>query len=208
MFFPKFKRHAEADYYSERNSFYADYRRNYTKITLDCLERCAYCDITVEESGGDEMQLDHFRPQKHFKHLSTHPYNLYLACPKCNGLKKDDWPATRKDNEPSFLGSLGYIDRVTEDAAKYFFVEASGIITPLNNPASYIIKKLHLNRNSRVNVRRKRRIILEKAKITKDARDLLLTIKNELSSGLIDDQKALEKYELAIALVVRLSELK
>lgn len=205
MFFPKFSRHDEVDYHNERSGFYADYRKNYEKIAKDCKERCAYCDITIAEYGGDEMQLDHFRPRKYFKHLTTHPYNLYLACPKCNGLKKDDWPADRQDDKPTFSGAFGYIDRVSEDVSAYFSVGPCGKIFPLNDPATYIVKKLHLNRNSRVNVRRKRVLDAKRHELTEQAKLLLISIKDELKAGTLTANEALQKYDLASAIVIKLA---
>ncbi len=156
MFFKLLKRRPEAAYHNNRGTFYADYRQNYNKISEDCDYKCVYCDITIEESGGDEMHLDHFRPQEHFENLSTHPYNLYLSCPKCNILKTSDWPASKLETGPTFIGSVGYIDRFQHDCTQYLRVESTGHIAAISGPIEYMIRKMHLNRPSRVNIRRKR----------------------------------------------------
>lgn len=165
MFFKKITRRAENEYYSNRGDFYADYRQNYTKIAEDCDNKCVYCDITIDESGGDEMHLDHFRPQEHFEEISTHPYNLYLSCPKCNILKTSDWPATRTITGPTYIGRIGYIDRFQHDCTLFLHVDKTGHIIPISGPIEYMIKKMHLNRPSRVNIRRKRIIEYRKTMI-------------------------------------------
>lgn len=165
MFFPKLLRRKVEDYFSNRDAFYADYRYNYVKIAEDCQHRCVYCDITVDEYGGDEMHLDHFRPQEHFEKLSTHPYNLYLSCPKCNGLKTSDWPCSKEEGALTFVGRVGYLDRFEHDVDAYLKVGEDGRIAAIAGPVEYMIKKMHLNRTSRVNIRRKRYIEHRKTRI-------------------------------------------
>ncbi len=166
MFFPELTRRSEENYFNNRKQFYADYRQNYPKVAEDCQHRCVYCDITIVEAGGDEMQLDHFRPQDHFEHLETHPHNLYLACPKCNVLKTSDWPCSKDaDNAPSYIGGVGYLDRFIHNAENYLRVEEDGKIFQLAGPVNYMIEKMKLNRPSRVNIRRKRKIDSKKTKL-------------------------------------------
>ncbi|WP_019615119.1 HNH endonuclease [Psychromonas ossibalaenae] len=183
MFFPKLIRRSEEDYFNIRKKFYANYRDNYPKVKDDCKSRCVYCDITVKEYGGDNMQLDHFRPQEHFEHLETHPHNLYLSCPKCNVLKTSDWPCCKKTNDaPSFVGSIGYLDRFKHNADDYLRVEKDGTITHIAGPTNYMIMKMKLNRPSRTNIRRKRIIESQKTK-------LLIGI-NKLTEKLLQDSKS------------------
>lgn len=195
MFFPKLSRRKEEEYYSNRGGFYANYRDNYGKIAEDCLHRCVYCDITVEEHGGDEMHLDHFRPQNHFDTLTTHPHNLYLACPKCNGLKKDDWPAAIDITAPTFLGASGYIDRFAVDVQDFLSVGSDGKIVPKMHPLAYMIKKLHLNRTSRANVRRKRYIELRKTELLRETLETMKKIADDRLSGKLTEYEANGKYE-------------
>jgi hypothetical protein len=195
MFFPKLTRRKEEDYYSNRNYFYADYRENYTKIAEDCLNRCVYCDITILEYGGDEMHLDHFRPQEHFSELSTHPYNLYLSCPKCNGLKSSDWPCPKKNTSPTFIGRVGYIDRFSHDAALYLKVDSDGLIIPIAGPAAYMIKKMHLNRVSRLNVRRKRIIEEKKTGLLEGIRRFTSIVERANEAGKLSQAELVAKYQ-------------
>lgn len=185
MFFIKLTRHPEADYHSSRGEFYADYRKNYSKVALDCGQKCVYCDISVEEYGGDEMHLDHFRPQEYFTSLSTHPYNLYLSCPKCNILKTSDWPTPKTPAGPTFVGRVGYIDRFQHDCAEFLYVDRDGQIVPISGPIKYMIDKMHLNRPSRVNVRRKRIIEHRKTMILSGIQQLTAKLKASVEAGKI-----------------------
>ncbi|WP_194165841.1 HNH endonuclease [Shewanella sp. YLB-07] len=199
MFFPELKRRNEKDYLNNLAQFYADYRQNYSKVSEDCKHRCVYCDITVNECGGDEMQLDHFRPQKHFKNLDTHPYNLYLSCPKCNVLKTSDWPCSKNtDDAPSFIGGVGYLDRFEHKADNFLRVEEDGTIVHLAGPVNYMIKKMKLNRASRVNIRRRRKIESKKTKLLEGI--------ERLTNKLIEDcsQSKINGKELSL----RLTEIK
>lgn len=183
MFFNKLTRRPIADYHSNRGAFYADYRQNYSMVAVDCEEKCVYCDISIKEYGGDEMHLDHFRPQEHFIGLSTHPYNLYLSCPKCNILKTSDWPTSKSPNGQTFVGSIGYIDRFQHDCADFLYVDRDGFIVPVSGPTRYMIQKMHLNRPSRVNVRRTRIIEHRKTMILSGIQKLTAKLKAGVAAG-------------------------
>ncbi|WP_368994912.1 HNH endonuclease [Pseudomonas protegens] len=202
MFFNKLTRHPEKDYHSNRGTFYADYRDNYSKISLDCEHKCVYCDISSEEYGGDEMHLDHFRPQEHFKDLATHPYNLYLSCPKCNILKTSDWPAPKKPKGPTFIGSIGYIDRFEHDCATFLKVDNDGYIVPISGPVKYMIVKMHLNRPSRVNVRRRRIIEHRKTMILAGILRLTEKLNSSVAAGkLTIDQREQRRAQIDALLI-------
>ncbi|WP_460158457.1 HNH endonuclease signature motif containing protein [Pseudomonas sp. S3_E11] len=207
MFFPKLIRRKEEEYYSNRNNFYADYRDNYKKIAEDCLNRCVYCDITTDEYGGDEMHLDHFRPQEHFDELSTHPYNLYLSCPKCNGLKTSDWPCPKKLGAPSFIGRIGYLDRFTHDPVIYLKVSQDGLIIPIAGPTDYMIKKMHLNRPSRVNIRRKRIIESKKTVLLNGILRLTSNLEDAVAAGRLTSEQLTERHKKISSLLISYSTL-
>ena len=202
MFYPEFKRRDEVFYHSNRKEFYASYHANYKYILEDCLERCAYCDITVNENGGDAMHLDHFRPQRYFGMLKTHPYNLYLCCPKCNGLKKDDWPALKIADQPSYVGAVGYLDRFQANPSEFLTVGEDGKITPLAHPIGYMVKKLQLNRSSRVNVRRKRQLEARKEILLEGITVLMAKIDSDLKSGRILRDQALSKFQSVSSMMI------
>lgn len=200
MYFPKLTRSPEVAYHSNRNGFYANYRDNYVVVAKDCDHRCVYCDITVEEYGGDELQLDHFRPQEHFIDLSNHPYNLYLACPKCNILKTSDWPTTRVAGAPSFIGRIGYIDRFLHSAEDYLEVDQNGLIVSRGGPIEYMIKKMHLNRPSRANVRKKRMIAHKKTQLLEKILLLMKKLDNAEAAGEIGAAQLRQKRQQVTAL--------
>jgi len=204
MYFPELTRRCEEDYFNNRKKFYADYRKNYSKIAEDCQHRCVYCDITVYESGGDEMQLDHFRPQEHFEHLERHPHNLYLSCPKCNVLKTSDWPCCKNtDNTSSFIGQIGYLDRFKHKAGDFLRVEKDGTITQLAGPVNYMIEKMKLNRASRVNIRRKRKIESDKNNLIEDIGKYMIKLTQDCEQGKVTQPDMIEKMKSIQSLVTK-----
>lgn len=165
-FFPNLTRKPEAHYHNRNGRFYADYRKNYKKVSSDCLKRCVYCDATEKECGGDRFSLDHFRPKHVFEDkfggiLLTHPHNLHLSCQKCNVLKSSDWKGcTVNIHGETYSNREGYIDRFKHDCMTYFKVNSTGVLESTNSegPADYMIKKLMLNRPNRVYIRNKRHL--------------------------------------------------
>ncbi|WP_431260838.1 HNH endonuclease [Roseateles chitinivorans] len=136
---------------------YANYSVYYDEIAEDCQNRCVYCDAMLEEIGGEGMNLDHFKPQKHFLSLANDPSNLVLACFRCNRLKSDWWP--EKDGTCN-NGQHGFIDPFSPDKDTYFLVEENGEITPKKVPYGYMVELMNLNRISRVAIRRRRTLQL------------------------------------------------
>ena len=132
---------------------YSDYRQ---EIEEDCKNRCVYCDVTVQEHAYEGMQLDHFRPEKHFPTLANDPRNLVLACPKCNRFKWHYWPCERDTGAPSHDDHVGFIEPFSERYGDYFSVQSNGTLEGKKPPATYMIELLRLNRNARIQVRRRR----------------------------------------------------
>lgn len=151
---------------TESGEFYANYRRYLNEITEDCIERCVYCDISLKENGGEGMQLDHFRPQHRFPELSSSPFNLVLACAKCNRLKSKHWP-TKKD------GSDYFLDPFAIPRSDHFQVKLNGEIESKCHSSEYMVGLMSLNRRSRCLIRMTRRLKSE-------ALNLLHTIEQEL----------------------------
>ncbi len=154
MYFPVISRRAA--YMTKRDGTkYASYSVYYDEIAQDCAQRCVYCDVLIEEVGGESMHLDHFRPQKHFPELENDPCNLVLACPRCNQLKSDWWP----EKEGTANGGLhGFVDPFEESMLKYFEVDDAGVLQPLSHPSKYMIGLMALNRPTRRNIRRARAV--------------------------------------------------
>jgi hypothetical protein len=158
MHFPEITRRSE--YRKNRyGKYYADYREYLPDISEDCKYRCVYCDAHLEEIGGEGMNLDHFKPQKHFPELVNVPHNLVLACARCNQLKSDWWPAKTGDSNN---GLHGFIDPFDKEKSSYFEVDFKGEIIAKKPPSGYIIELLSLNRASRMRIRRQR-ILLHRA---------------------------------------------
>ena len=145
LFFPALARRVA---YSVKTSgefyVYAHYR---SEVAEDCLHRCVYCDAEAHEVGGAEaMQLDHFRPESYteYQHLINDPRNLHYTCGRCNLWKSDWWPAI--GGEGTHNGSEGFVDPFTENRLDYFEISPDGSIQPLQPPAQYLIRLLHLVR--------------------------------------------------------------
>lgn len=172
LYYPPLKRQVISEYYKKEGEFYATYncKKNYDNVAKDCKSRCVYCDVHIDECGGEPFSLDHFRPMDVFSDkfdgiLKTHPFNLHLSCQKCNVLKTNDWKGCEDtQNGPTHLSSLGYIDRFQVDITDYIEVDRDGLVQCINTngPAKYMIGKMLLNRTNRVFIR-KRREVKEKA---------------------------------------------
>ena len=92
------------------------------------------------------MELDHFRPWsiQRFAHLKDSPLNFHHACGRCNRLKSDHWPCAHASL--CHDGTTGFVDPFGDDRRSYFRVELDGTIVALQNPGSYLIKLLQLER--------------------------------------------------------------
>lgn len=159
MFYPQLVRRAQ---YSVKRcgSYYADYHHYYEEIKSDCLERCVYCDGLLSEHGYEGFHLDHFRPSSLFPGLSTDPNNLVLACSKCNIFKSKVWHSKIYFHVcASHDGISGFIDPFQDPLGQYFLVDATGSLVPQSAVADFMINLLHLNRASRLLIRRQRRIL-------------------------------------------------
>lgn len=182
MFYPHLTRQDKYDLKDENdeNSFYG-YSHYREIIEKDCLSRCVYCDVLLTEHAYEGMHLDHFRPQKHFSSLSSNPRNLVLTCPKCNRLKSCHWPGEKIITKPSHNGINGFIDPFVEDISAYVEVSNNGELIPIKGPAPYFISLLKLNRDSRIQVRRRRILLTQKEKIV----EAMLSLSDELIESLM-----------------------
>jgi len=148
VFYPNLTRRAKYKTTAAGKNFstYSTYR---DEIFEDSEYRCAYCDITNDELGGEGFQLDHFRPVKRFPLLKSEPTNLVCSCPKCNRYKSDHWP--------SLHPKVCFIEPFEVNRNQSFQIAQSGIIShAADRKAVYKIRLLDLNRPSRIQIRRKR----------------------------------------------------
>lgn len=191
MFYPQL---ARRDQYktTQNGGYYADYREYAAEITEDCKERCVYCDALLSEHGGEGFHLDHFRPAVHFPGLATNPNNLVLACAKCNIFKSKNWHTTTYFHVyASHDGISGFYDPFHDQLSNYFLVEPSGKLISQDKVSAYMLELLHLNRESRLQLRR-RRILVEKI------RSLNLLIDEELEA--LKNYLCSEAFEKATAI--------
>jgi len=159
MFYPILTRRSA---YSKKNNgnYYADYRHYFTEIKEDCQERCIYCDVLLSEQGNEGFHIDHFRPYVHFAELKNDPNNLVLSCSKCNVWKSKNWPTNMYFHvHASHDGTIGFIDPFQEPLSNHFSVAPSGKLLTTGAVAKYMLELLHLNRESRIQLRRKRAIL-------------------------------------------------
>lgn len=171
LFYPELQRSIYSKKDDGSNYIYGHY---YAEIAQDSKNRCVYCDAKVQELGGDNLQLDHFRPKEKFPELTNEPNNLVLSCPKCNRLKSSHWPIDVSIYNKSHDRVIGFIEPFIESSADYYHIDRNGEISPKKGPADYQIKLLKLDRISRT-LLRKRRILREELKTVNEAIHVKLT---------------------------------
>jgi len=169
---------------TKRGEYYSDYREYYDEIETDCQKCCVYCDVSLDEIGGEGMQLDHFRPKAipEFESLSNDPNNLVLSCPKCNRLKSNHWPAD-VSSDKTCDGDCGFIDPFKENRKDYFEIENTGEIQGRKSPSDYMIRLLKLDRMARKQMRRKRLLREEINRITIKVSAKIYEINNMVNAG-------------------------
>jgi len=193
LFFPLIERRALYNGKGDgKTSTYSDY---HSEVEEDCKNRCVYCDVSIEEHGYEGMVIDHFRPEKHFPKLRNNPYNLVLACPKCNRSKWHHWPCEKKDNMPSYSGDVGFIDPFTEDRKKFFSVKIDGTLESIKSPAPYMLIILNLNRKARTQVRRRRMLQNEIRLLIYRCSDYIQSVLNSLRKSELAAEDAAQELE-------------
>lgn len=200
LFFPPLTRR-KAYQGNGSTSKYTDY---HAEIEEDCKQRCVYCDAALTEIGFEGMQLDHFRPQKHFPALVHEPTNLVLGCAKCNRSKWYHWPSDKTPDAPCYNGNVGFIDPFRENRSDFFSVKENGEIECLKVPANYIVKLLNLNRKARLQVRRMRLIRHEVMELTHQYTDRIHALVESWRSGRSSASAAMEEIERLEAAIGRL----
>jgi len=179
MFYPKLVR--SSNYKKKSNGGnYSDYKVHLEQVQQDCQFRCVYCDIKLDEAGFEGFHIDHFRPVFIFPDLRTDPENLVLACSKCNILKSKDWPSNSFD---SIVGSVGYLDPFVESRPSYFHVSETGELMQTQDPITYMVDVLALNRFSRVQIRRSRQLDKRYEEILNRVHSLTVTLETSYKDG-------------------------
>lgn len=207
LHYPTLSRQPENSYRLRTGEFYAasNYQSNYDKVAEDCKHRCVYCDATEKECGGERFSLDHFRPRSLFANkfngiLVYHPFNLHLACQKCNVLKSKDWQGCLVELDgPTYTNGKGYIDRFKSDLSNFLEVDNDGRVrakVPTTNdsgPGEYMIRRLHLNRPSRTYIRKKRCINMLVKAIEKLLFDCTYDVTSKWENGLISAEEGMNR---------------
>jgi len=122
------------------------------QVRKDFHECCAYCLLWEFVAGGREnFELDHFRPKSlpEFSVLENDFQNLYYSCHPCNHQKGDSWPVRS-------LAARGYrfFDPCEELFSQHFESHSDGRWIPHSRAGEYTEKRLRLNRQHPVEMRR------------------------------------------------------
>jgi hypothetical protein len=157
-------------------------------LRRDFANRCAYCCISEVDNGGENFEIDHFRPISRGGDANDYD-NLYWSCHGCNGHKGDQWPTG------DMLGSgIRFADPCSEpDYPLHFIEDDDGLLVPLTQCGDYHVDAIKLNRRSRLARRRRRnellsryQIALELASVLPQSQREILEVLIELSSQLTD----------------------
>jgi hypothetical protein len=127
------------------------YVRARESLRVDFSFRCAYCGVREEDNGGENFEIDHFRPVSRGGELNSYA-NLYWSCSGCNGFKSNKWP-----NEDMELNGVRLLDPCREGEFPQHLIEVeSGFLAGRTKAGHYHIDCLLLNRQSRVTKRKNR----------------------------------------------------
>ncbi|GKX50593.1 HNH endonuclease [Budvicia aquatica] len=121
---------------------------------------CYYCGISFKFFGPSGTHIDHFYPKdssNHYGKYTFEPYNLVLACFRCNGLdykRQKDYTLNYNDNYMLITSKI--VHPHIDDISLHFNVDSGGIIIPINeNPdkATFMISEFDLNSSHFVTIR-------------------------------------------------------
>jgi hypothetical protein len=131
---------------------YANYQRYKPYLREDFAYVCVYCGIHENEAGGPRyFTVEHFRPKSRFPELRTAYHNLLYACGVCNSYKGNDWPS-----EQPLDDGVGYLDPCEHDYDIHFACADNCTVVGKTPVAHYMIKRMHLNRQMMLTIRRQR----------------------------------------------------
>lgn len=122
--------------------------------------RCGYCGVSEAESGG-ELDVDHLRPVAHGG--TDDLENLVYACVTCNRFKGDYWPAAGAGQELMLLHPRH------DEVAAHIVLMPDGRLTGLTPRGWLHIRRLHLNREPLVALRRRRELDRQLQQILADS---------------------------------------
>lgn len=171
----------EWDSRTKKNSELKTKIRKYLQNTQG--NRCAYCGFKLFVSSGDE--IEHIAPKSKHPEFMYEPYNLVLACSRCNHSPlKGSKDTIDKKNSTYNKCLFNIIHPYFDDPEQFLVTEDNGLMcikdnlsTNDNKRAEMTIRMFELNHSERVVQRRKDTADeLFKSKYGVDALDYLLNI--------------------------------
>lgn len=126
---------------------HGDYREY---LRVDFWFACAYCTITEQEARGITFEIDHYHPTSKGG-PPTQYKNLMWSCDRCNGHKREEWPAAA-------VAAAGYrFFRPDEDDAEEHFQLKGDVLEEKTKVGEYTKEVLFLNRLGLKRLRQVRR---------------------------------------------------
>lgn len=138
-----------------------DYSNAKPYLLADFESRCAYCMIHVRTHTDGEygFEIDHFRPRSKGGSLLAYD-NLHLSCSWCNKWKSGAWPTPSQEKR-----GIGFIDPCCEhDYGVHFVENDDGELVPQSRRGEYHIKRIRLNRQTRIELRQTRNALIEESR--------------------------------------------
>jgi hypothetical protein len=72
---------------------YTNYRQFKPHLREEFAGQCVYCRALDKLKGHEAFGVDHYRPKDKFDALKNQYSNLFYACNRCNGWKRNFWPS-------------------------------------------------------------------------------------------------------------------
>jgi len=139
--------------------------------------RCGYCGVHESEIGS-ELEIDHFRPLS--KGGTDDLDNLVYACPACNRIKGDFWPAEGEEVQR-------LLHPLLDDVDQHYYQASDGTLLPVTATGAFHISRLRLNRAPLITLRNAR---LERARLYQELESVRKE-NTELQSRILQLEKEL-----------------
>jgi len=112
-------------------------------LRAETQERCAYCDAAISHIAFDH--IEHYRPRNLRPDLVLDWDNLTIACPRCNGAKREQFDETNP-----------YVFPFADDPLDHFVYAGDLVYTPWSDRGTLTVSHLGLNKFGRKRARRRR----------------------------------------------------
>ncbi len=151
--------------------------------------KCIYCCTPDSMRGESSSGADHYRPQKYFPHLSVVYSNLFYCCNACNSRKSSHWPGHGK--HPSF-----FIPNPCDHEMFRHLRFKGAVVEARTEDGAFACDLLDLNSQDVVEFRNAILVAIEATTARlNELGKLILSVKDRLSNGLLDQAKADEAIE-------------